>query len=110
MSNIFGTMFSGVTATGAQSSAGPDARQYPKSFHGYIAGSGNITATIVVQASNFPTAPTLAGQWVTVGTITLSGSAAVSDGFASEAPWQWYRGNITAMSNVNTVAALYVGS
>lgn len=110
MQNVFGTMFSNVTATGAQSTAGPDARQYPKSFHGYIAGSGNITATIVVQVANTPIAPTVAGQWVTLGTITLSGSAAVSDGFSSEAPWQWYRGNITAMSNANTVAALYVGS
>jgi hypothetical protein len=108
MANQFGTLLQPTTVTGAQSSCGPDARYQVKSFQGMVTGSGSLSATLLVQASNMTT-PTLNGHWVTLGTITLSGSTAVSDGFASEAPWQWYRGNVQSMSNASAVAQILVG-
>jgi len=55
------------------------------------AGAG--AATIKIQVSNNET------DWLDLGTISLTlATTSSSDGFAAEAPWQYVRANVTALS------------
>ncbi len=55
------------------------------------AGAG--AATIKIQVSNNET------DWLDLGTISLTlSTTSSSDGFAAEAPWQYVRANVTAIS------------
>ena len=66
------------------------------------AGSG--AATVLVQVSLDEL------NWVTLGTITLTlGTSATSDGFATDAPWLFIRGNCTAISGTGASVTLYAG-
>lgn len=71
------------------------------------AGAG--AATVKVQVSNVE-APSVDGDWLDIGTITLTLSTSKStDGFASEAPWRHVRGNVTAISGTNAAVTLIMG-
>lgn len=62
------------------------------------AGAG--AATIIIEASDFDNPGT--GDWVTLGTITLTLSATnSSDGFTSDGPWKYVRARISAISGTN---------
>ena len=66
--------------------------------------SGSGAATVVVQVSCDET------NWITLGTISLTlGTSATSDGFASDAPWPFVRGNCTAISGTGASVTLYMG-
>jgi hypothetical protein len=66
--------------------------------------SGAGSATILVQGSLDDT------NWITLGTISLTlGTAATSDGFATDAPWLYIRGNCTAISGTGASVTLYAG-
>jgi hypothetical protein len=60
-------------------------------------------ATIAVQVSNDN------ANWLTLGTITLAlTTTSSSDGFASDAPWAFVRGNVTAISGTGAAVSLIV--
>lgn len=62
-----------------------------------IVGDGAISATIIIEATNGGVGT------VTLGTITLSGSDLVSDGFSVvNSPWEQVRARITALSASTT--------
>lgn len=67
--------------------------------------SGSFSATVDVEVSNNET------DWMTMGTISLSGTAttANSDGFASSASWLFARGNVTAISGIGANVTLVMG-
>lgn len=68
-----------------------------------IVGNGAISATIKIEATNGG-----AGV-VELGTITLSGSDLVSDGFSvNNSPWEQVRARITALS-ASTIANVRMG-
>jgi hypothetical protein len=94
-------MLNGVLVTGASSTFGPS-KAGEKVFQATVTGTGAVTATVLIQVSN--NVSTLG--WITLGTITLSGTTTATDGFASEASWAYYRANVTAVSG--TGAAVYV--
>jgi hypothetical protein len=72
------------------------------------AGAG--AATILVQVSSVGT-PTADGDWVTLGTITLTLSTTRStDGITSDAPWRHVRGNVSAISGTNAAVTLWMGA
>ncbi len=72
-------------------------------FQGVVTGTGSVTATVLVEVSNDKT------NWLTLGTITLSGTTTASDGFAADAPWAWVRGNVTALTGTGAAVALTQG-
>ena len=107
---FFGTLIESATGTSyVGSSVGPDQQGGPKSFQALHSAAASLSSTIKIEVANTPALPTVAGDWVTLGTISLVGSSKVTDGFVSLAPWKWYRGNITAASGTSTAISIYVG-
>lgn len=62
-----------------------------------VTGTGAVSATVVVEVSNDNV------NFVTLGTLTLSGTNVAVDGFAFEAPWGFIRTNVTAISASSVV-------
>ncbi|MCB0072850.1 MAG: hypothetical protein KDE20_15370 [Caldilineaceae bacterium] len=62
-----------------------------------VVGTGAVTATIVIEASNDGTYALA----TVIGTITLSGTTSDSDGFTTDAPWKFIRARITAISGTS---------
>ena len=101
-------LFSAVSSTGAQSTVDWMPRG-KKNFVAYgTTTSASGTATIRVEGS------TGAGEWVSVGEITIALSATIDatqpDGFAVEANFPLWRGKVTAIAgtgaSVNLTVAL----
>jgi len=65
--------------------------------------SGAYTATVTIKVSNDNT------NWLTLGTITLSGTAttASSDGFASDAPWAYVRADVASFTGTGATCNVY---
>lgn len=55
-------------------------------------GDGTLTATVLIQVSNNNV------DFLTLGTITLSGTTPQQDGFATDVPWAYIRSNVTVFS------------
>lgn len=72
-------------------------------FQASVEGSGALTATVVIEVSND------GKNFLPLGTITLAGNNAVSDGFASSAPWAFFRAKTTALTGTNAVATAHAG-
>lgn len=104
----FGPLLEAKTTTGTGPTAGPNQSNKLKTFHAQIVGSGAIGATVLIQASNISSSA-VAGYWVTLATIVVSGTSVISDGFVSEAPWKYYRANIFAISGTSATADVVVG-
>jgi hypothetical protein len=81
----------------------PDGRP-DRTFQAIVAGTGSVSATVVVEVSSNNV------DWMTLGTITLSGTTRAADGFASRAPWPMVRGNVTALSGTDARVALRMGT
>lgn len=105
----FQRLLNAVTATGAGASvtfdrpSGYGTTRSKATFQGTVSGTGAVTATVLVEVSNN------AVNWLTLGTITLSGTTTASDGFAADAPWVWVRGNVTAISGTGAAVTLIQG-
>ena len=98
-----GNLLSGVTSTGAGVAAGPAETGFT-TFQATVSGTGAVSATVIVQVSNDGT------NWLDLATFTLSGTTSASDGFAAEAPWKWFRGNVTAISGTGAAVDLIVAA
>ncbi len=59
------------------------------------ASSGAATATVLIAGSNNGV------DWLTLATITLSGSSSDSDGVALESPWKRIRAECTAITGTD---------
>lgn len=94
-----GTLLSAVLVTGAGTAVGL-AQSGWKTFQAKVVGTGAVTATVKVQASNDNSV------WEDLGVITLSGTTSANDGFASVAAWAYYRGNVTAISGTGAAVTL----
>ncbi len=77
---------------------------HPATFQATISGTGAVTATVLIQVSND------ASNWITLGTITLSGTTSATDGFASSAPWAYVRSNCTAISGTSAALSVVMGA
>lgn len=76
----------------------------PATFQATVSGTGTVTATVLIQVSNDGT------NWITLGTITLSGTTSATDGFASSAPWAYVRSNCTAISGTSAALSVVMGA
>ena len=92
-------------ATGATASAAIYKESPLASFQAIVTGSGTVSTTVGIQASNEEaTGQGTNANWITIGTITVSGSTAATDGFTTLAPWRFVRANVTGASG--TVAVI----
>jgi hypothetical protein len=82
----------GTTTTATGSWYWKDA---PKSaIQASVVGTGAVSATIILEVSN----DGVNAVSTALGTITLTGTTSVSDGFTTDAPWKYLRARITAVS------------
>jgi len=65
--------------------------------------SANATATASV-AARFQDS-----NWVTLGTISLSGTTSASDGFATASSWKWVYANVSAISGTGATVSVIQG-
>lgn len=74
-----------------------------RTYQASMTGSGAVSATVLVQVSNDNV------NWMTLGTITLSGTGSATDGFAADNSWLYTRGNVTAISGTSAAVTLCMG-
>lgn len=96
-----GELLVGRTTTGAGD--GIEQQGSVRAYQGIVRGIGVVSATVKVEVSNNKV------DWLELGTITLSGTTRTSEGFASDAPWRYARGNVTAISGTSAAVDLLVG-
>lgn len=70
---------------------------------GVLTGTGAVSATVVIEVSLDQT------NYVTAGTITLSGTTSATDGFLMNTGWQWVRARVTAISGTSATLNVHVG-
>ena len=95
-------LLSSVTVTGA-GSARPQSPA-PVTFQATVTGSGTVSATVAIEVSND------GDNFITLGTITLSGTTTATDGFASAANWSVVRANCTAISGTSAALSVVMGA
>jgi hypothetical protein len=90
-----------VTVTGA----GPAQTGLPskKLLTASVTGTGAVTATINIECAN------RSSTWITLGTITLSGTTSAADGFFADSPCYLLRANVTAISGTGATVSADVG-
>ncbi|MFV1943476.1 hypothetical protein VPH49_21930 [Pseudomonas luteola] len=75
-----------------------------KCFQAIVKGSGAVSATLSVDVSNN------GFDWIKdVATLSVSGTDMATEGFASDEPWAYYRGRLTAISGTGAMASLIMG-
>lgn len=84
-----------TTTTGTSKSMIPNGGQ-GYSFQALVAGVGAVAATVIIEVTN------ISPNWITLGTITLSGTTSASDGFVSLAPWGAVRARVTSPTGAVT--------
>lgn len=97
-----GKVLNAVTTTSTSATSGK-AGAGQKAFQAYIVGTGAVSATVLIEATNDESL-----GWILLGTITLSGTTSTTDGFASEAPWGYYRARVTAISGTGAAVTVTV--
>jgi len=98
-----------LTAATAASSGHPQVTNgtSPLSFQATITGTGALTGTVVIEGTNEVALST--SNYLTIGTITLSGTTTASDGFVAAAvPWNVVRARIPAGGITGTSATINV--
>lgn len=68
-----------------------------------VTGTGAVSATVVVEASNDAT------NWLLLATITLSGTTSASDGAVFGAAWDMVRARCTAISGTGATVTAHLG-
>lgn len=88
-----------ATGTGTRFSA----PQADRTFQATVVGTGAVAATVIFEGSNDGAA------YVTLATITLSGTTSASDGVPSTARWPLVRARVTALSGTGAVVTATMG-
>jgi hypothetical protein len=105
----FSGVLSTVVTTGVASS--PIMKESPYSaYQAIVTGTGAVTATVLIQVSNEEaTFNGTKANWITAGTITLTGTTTATDGFVTEATWRYVRANVTAASGTGATVEVIAG-
>ena len=103
--------FSGVTSTTAVAASSSIYKESPySSFQAIVTGTGAVTAAIDIQVSNeTDTFNGVKANWITIGTISLSGTTTATDGFTTVCPWRYVRANVTARSGTSATVEIIMG-
>ena len=76
-----------------------------KAVQATVTGTGAVSATVIIEAINNPAS----GNWLTLATITLTGTTAATDGFTFDAPWSYVRARLTAISGTGASVTASMG-
>ena len=91
-----------ATTTGNPASApSPD-----RTYQATVVGTGSVSATVIIEGSNDGSSL----SYLTIGTITLSGTTSASDGFVSTASWSFVRARLTAISGTGAAVNATMGA
>jgi len=103
--------FSGVNSTTTNQASSPIYKESPYgTFQAIVTGTGTVTATIAVQVSNEAnTFNGIKANWITMGTITLTGTTTATDGFTTICPWRYVRANVTNVTGTGATAEIIMG-
>ena len=104
------TPAAGIT-TAAPTAGTPIYKDSPyAAIQAIVTGTGAVSATVAIQASNEDATWTgTNANWITIGTISLSGTTTATDGFTTDAPWKYLRANVTAISGTNATVTVLMG-
>ena len=95
-------LFTARTTTGngtTREAPGPGA-----TVQAVVSGTGAVSATVNIQVSNDGT------NFLTLGTLTLSGTTSATQGLALNAHWVYIRGNISAISGTGAAVTVTMGT
>ncbi len=76
-----------------------------RTFDAKVVGTGAVTATVIIYVSNTGAS----NDWITAGTITLSGTTSDVDGFAMNAKWAYTKANVSAISGTGAAVTVTMG-
>lgn len=94
------TLLDAVTSTGA--GGAKNLNGLYSTFQAILSNTVGPSATVDVEVSNDGI------NWIVMGTIILS-IAGETDGFSSNAGWNYVRGNVTAIGGASTSVTLIMG-
>lgn len=97
------TSYTGVL-TNQTSVAFPKSDLY-STFQAVVSGTGAITATVNIYGSN----DGVNFCATAIGTITLSGTTSVTDGFTSAAPWKYVEAVLTNLTGTGAACFVLMG-
>jgi hypothetical protein len=93
--NNYTVMISSSITTAFSARVAPQAGKVAFQARG-LTSAGSGAATVIIAGSND------GENWITIGTITLVLSTAMSsDGFTSDSGWRYFRANLSAISGTN---------
>lgn len=100
--------FSGVNSTAAIAASSPIYKESPyAAFQAIVTGTGTVTGTVLIQVTNETnTFNGINSNWITMGTITLTGTTTGTDGFTTICPWRYVRANVTAISAASVIEVI----
>lgn len=100
------TLLDAATATSTGAADYNIDRRPARSYQASIAGTGAVTATVIIEGSN----EEVPVNYLTLGTITLSGTTSASDGFVGTAAWASVRARLAAISGTNATVTVTMGA
>lgn len=109
MPRIRTSLLSGITSA-PTSGTQQITDETPRTYQAIVTGTGAVTATVIIEGSNDSQATEANVQWVTLGTITLSGTTTDTDGFGSVLPWLLTRARLTAISGTGATVNAFIGA
>ncbi len=75
-------------------------------FQAHVAGTGAVSATVLIECTNDAS---VTASWMTLATITLSGTTTATDGYATIANWPNVRAKCTAISGTGATVTVTMG-
>ncbi len=75
----------------------------PPAFQATVVGTGSVSATVIIEASNDQVG------WIALETMALSGTGVASDGFSLDAAWGFVRARCTAVTGTGARVLATVG-
>lgn len=102
---------SGTNSTTANGNSDAIYKESPYSaIQAIITGTGSVSATVTMQVSNEnETGQGLKSNWITLATISLSGTTTATDGFATIATWRYIRAVVSSISGTGATIEVLMG-
>jgi hypothetical protein len=103
--------FGGVNSTTSNASSGAIYKESPYgTFQAIINGTGTVSATVTIQVSNEEaTGQGTNSNWISMGTISLSGTTTATDGFNTICPWRFVRAVVSSISGTGATVQVIMG-
>jgi len=97
---------SNVASAGKSSAIEHHDDALPRLIQAILSGTGAISAAVAIEGSLSDNPP----AWCSVGTISLSGTDAVSNFIVSANPWMFTKATLTAISGTNATISVNIST